>query len=302
MEPLLYISNLEKHIMDDFHLGPINLHLEPGTITALIGNNGSGKSTLLKTIMNLVKPDHGNIKIDNKFVHGENESWKPLVAYQPQTIIGWNAFTGEILKRLIAPLYPNWDERLFQKMIELFDVPLHKKFSKLSQGVQQKLNLALTVPRNAPLLILDEPTSFMDIPSKKLLIDLLVDWMEPGNRSILIASHQIDDIKKLSDYLFVLHNGKMLGHFEKEELTSTYARFWLNDSLSDTSIPGEVSREDRMIISDNPAETEAFLEAMSIKWSNRSSLELDDIITILLNNKKKMGGIQHGSHVNSGRP
>jgi ABC-2 type transport system ATP-binding protein len=286
MEPLLYIADLEKQVMDDFHLGPINLKLEPGTITALIGNNGSGKSTLLKTIMNLVKPDHGNIKIDNMFVHGENENWKRLVAYQPQTIIGWDAFTGEMLKKLIAPLYPAWDEALFQKMVELFEVPLGKKFAKLSQGVQQKLNLALTIPRNAPLLILDEPTSFMDIPSKKLLIDLLVEWMEPGNRSILIASHQIDDIKKLSDYLFVLHNGKMLGHFEKEELTSTYARYWLRDSLSDTRIPGEVTREDRMIISDNPMETEAYLEAKGIQWSNRSSLELDDIITILLNNKK----------------
>ncbi|WP_026907848.1 ATP-binding cassette domain-containing protein [Paucisalibacillus globulus] len=285
MDALLSIRDLEKRI-DEFHLGPLDLTIEPGTITALIGNNGSGKSTLLKMIMNLVQPGMGNIKVNNILVHSDNENWKPYVAYQPQTIIGWDPFTGEMLKDLIAPLYPNWDESLFLRMVELFEIPLNKKFSKLSQGVQQKLNLTLTLPRNAPLLILDEPTSFMDIPSKKLLIDLLVDWMEPGDRSIIIASHQIDDIKKLSDYLFVLHNGEVLGHFEKEALMENYARYWLSDSVSEESIPGVVSREEHVLISNNPKETESYFEQMNTKWTNRSSLEMEDIITLLLTKNK----------------
>ncbi|WP_010097750.1 ABC transporter ATP-binding protein [Ornithinibacillus scapharcae] len=297
MNPILYIRDLEKTI-DDFHLGPLDLSIEQGTITALVGNNGSGKSTLLKLIMNLVKPDKGNIKVHNTLVHGDNESWKELVAYQPQKIIGWDPFTGYTLKNLIAPLYPNWDDKQFQKIVEIFDIPLHKKFGKLSQGVQQKLNLALTIPRNASLLILDEPTSYMDIPSKKLLIDLLVDWMEPGNRSIIISSHQIDDIRKLSDYLYVLHNGKKIGHFEKEELVENYARYWLS-SKAPNNIPGEVSREDGVLISSNPEETEAYLVEHNIRWTNRSSLEIEDVITLLLSKNNTIGGSQHGSHVNS---
>ncbi|WP_047983922.1 ATP-binding cassette domain-containing protein [Ornithinibacillus californiensis] len=282
MDPLLYIENLEKDV-DDFHLGPVNLTIEPGTITALIGNNGSGKSTLLKLIMNLAQPEMGNIKVNNLLVHGNNESWKKLIAYQPQTIIGWDPFTGNALKEMIAPLYPNWDETLFQKMVDLFNIPLHKKFGKLSQGVQQKLNLALTIPRNTPLLILDEPTSYMDIPSKKILIDLLVDWMEAGDRSIIIASHQIDDIRKLSDYLFVLHDGEVIGHFEKEELMERYARYWISEPLPEAPIPGEVSREGNVLLSENPEATESYLEANNTRWNNRSSLEMDDVITLLLN-------------------
>ncbi|MBC5635507.1 ABC transporter ATP-binding protein [Ornithinibacillus sp. BX22] len=282
---LLYIENLEKDV-DDFHLGPVNLTIEPGTITAVVGNNGSGKSTLLKLILNLLQPQMGNIRVNNMLVHGDNENWKQFVAYQPQTTIGWDSFTGTMLKDLIAPLYPNWDELLFQKMIELFHVPVDKRFGKLSQGVQQKLNLALTIPRNAPLLILDEPTNFMDIPSKKILIDILVDWMEPGNRSIIIASHQIDDIRKLSDYLFVLHNGEVIGNFEKEELMEHYARYWLAGAVPETPIPGAISREGNVLISDNPSETEHFLEINNVKWNNRSSLEMEDIITLLLTKKE----------------
>lgn len=298
MDPLLYIRDLEKYI-DDFHLGPIDLTIEPGTITALVGNNGSGKSTLLKLIMNLVKPEKGNIKVNNILVHSDNEKWKQLVAYQPQKVIGWDPFTGNTLKDLIAPLYPNWDNNQFYRLVELLDIPLDKKFGKLSQGVQQKLNLALTLPRNTSLLVLDEPTSFMDIPSKKILIDLLVEWMEPGNRSIIIASHQIDDIKKLSDYLFVLHNGEKIGHFEKEELVESYARYWLSSTAPDEDVPGEISRDDGVLISNNPESTEAYLAEHNIKWTNRSSLEMEDVITLLLTKNISIGGHQHGSHVNN---
>ncbi|MUK88711.1 ATP-binding cassette domain-containing protein [Ornithinibacillus sp. L9] len=282
MQSLLNITHLQKKI-DDFQLGPINLTIESGTITALVGNNGSGKSTLLKMIMNLVKPDQGNIKLLDQFVHGPGEDWKQSVAYQPQTIIGWDAFNGKQLKELISPLYPNWSEELFENMVHLFDIPLNKKFSKLSQGMQQKLNLALTIPRNAPLLILDEPTSFMDIPSKKLLIDVLVDWMDQGEHAILIASHQVEDIKKLSDYLFVLHDGEMIGNYEKEALTESYKRFWLKDTvLPSSKIPGEIVRYNQQLISNQPDVTQQFLQEQGIQWTDHSAVELEEIISLLL--------------------
>ncbi|WP_099159254.1 ABC transporter ATP-binding protein [Virgibacillus ndiopensis] len=287
MKTWLEINDLQKKIDDDFQLGPIDLHIDPGTITALVGNNGSGKSTLLKLIMNLANPDMGNIKVFDKFVYGQDESWKNQIAYLPQTRIGWNAYTGNTLKGLTSPLYPNWDDALFTKIVELFDIPLNKRYRKLSQGIQQKLSLALTIPRNTPLLILDEPTSFMDIPSKKQFIDLLVDWIDQDERAIVIASHQTGDIKKLSDYLCVLQNGRHVGTFEKETLTERYARYWISDTLPESTIPGEVSRENHQLISNNPATTEKFFTENDIAWNNRSAVDLEDIVTYLVNKGKE---------------
>ncbi|RDW22370.1 ABC transporter ATP-binding protein [Oceanobacillus arenosus] len=281
MKAYVEISKLQKSI-DDFQLGPIDLIIEPETITALVGNNGSGKSTLLKLMVNLASSDSGNIKLFNTTVGREDESWKKNVAYLPQNIIGMDAYTGNTLKALIEILYPNWDNALFMELIKLFDVPLDKRFGKLSQGVQQKLNLALTVARNTPLLLLDEPTAFMDIPSKRFFMDILVDWMDKGDRSIILTSHQVEDIKKLSDYLFVLRNGDMIGNFEKENLTENYKRYWLNDQLPNTTIPGEVSRAHLQIVSNNPEVTEIFLQKNKIRWIDRKSLELEEIITLLL--------------------
>jgi len=191
----IQINNVEKNI-DQFRIGPIDLTIESGTITALVGDNGSGKSTLLKMMMNLVNYDTGTINAFGQNVHEEAEDWKKEIAYQPQTVIGYDGFTGHELNNLIAHWYPNWDQKLFVQLVDMFNIPLHKRFGKLSQGEQQKLTLALTIPRNTKLLILDEPTSFMDIPSKNLLTDLLIEWMEKDERSIIIASHQADDIKK----------------------------------------------------------------------------------------------------------
>jgi len=282
MNAIAKISHLEK-IIDYFEIGPIDLTIEPGTITALIGNNGSGKSTFLKMLMNLAKPYRGNIQLFGKWVNGPDESWKQRVAYLPQKQIGFEPFKGETLKEMISGLYPNWDESLFQKIIADFKVPLHKKYNALSPGLQQKLNLALTIPRNTELMILDEPTNFMDIPSKSLLQDILAEWMEHGDRALLFASHQAEDIQKLADYLVLLKDGVQKGVYLKEDLLENYQTYWFGHALTDThEIPGILTQEGNQLISDCPPETEKALEAKQIKWHSRSALPLEDIIALLL--------------------
>ena len=130
MLPWIEVKEVRKEI-EDFQLGPISLGVEPGTILAIVGNNGSGKSALLKLIMNLANVDDGEIRVFGKSVDGTDEGWKSHITYQPQRAVGWGAYTGTELKKLIAPLYTNWDEKLFGHMIKLFGVPLNKRFSKL---------------------------------------------------------------------------------------------------------------------------------------------------------------------------
>src|SRR5690625_217859 len=186
----------------------MNFSIQPGTVTALVGENGSGKSTLLKTLMNLIHVDRAIVLAFNQHIL-EEEDWKKNIAYQPQTTYGYDAFNGHDLKELTAHWYPNFDEQLFKDMVNKLNIPLNKKYSKLSQGMQQKLVLTLTIPRNTKILILDEPMTFMDIPAKNYITNLLVEWMEAGDRSIILASHQAEDIKKLADYLLIVNNGQI---------------------------------------------------------------------------------------------
>lgn len=280
MPAWIEVKDARKKV-DDFQLGPVNLEIEAGTITALVGNNGSGKSTLLKLLMNLARMDGGEIRIFGKPVDGGDESWKRHITFQPQKQVGWNAYTGNELKKLIAPLYLKWDDKLFGNMIQLFEIPLDKRFGKLSPGMQQKLSLALALPRKTDILILDEPTASLDIPSKKQFMDLLVDWMEPEDRAVVLTTHQADDLRKLADYLFLMQGGQGVGLYEKDRLVASYRRYWLTE-MPDGPVPGELSRDGRQLISDDPDATEQYLSDRNIQVLDNQALELEEIISLLL--------------------
>ena len=280
MLPWIEVKEVRKQI-EDFQLGPISLSIEPGTITAFVGNNGSGKSALLKLVMNLANADEGEIRIFGETVVGEDESWKRHITYQPQISVGWGAYTGIELKKLIAPLYTEWDEALFDRMIKLFGVPLDKRFSKLSPGMQQKLSLSLALPRSTKILILDEPTASLDIPSKKLVMDLLVDWMEREDRAIILATHQPEDLRKLADHLLLLKNGQVVGKYEKEMLITRFRRYWLKE-IPAWPVPGELSRAGNQLISENPEATEQYFIERESEIIDDNALELEEIISLLL--------------------
>ncbi|MGX7596862.1 ATP-binding cassette domain-containing protein [Planococcus plakortidis] len=280
MIPWIELTQVNKQI-DDFRLGPVSLAIEPGTITALVGNNGSGKSSLLKLMMNLANMDAGDIRVFGKSVDGEDESWKRHVTFLPQTPIGWNAYTGNDLKNLIAPLYAKWDDVLFERMIQLLDISLDKRFGKLSPGVQQKLSLSLALPRHTDILILDEPTASLDIPSKNLVMDLLVDWMEREDRAIILTTHQPESLRKLADYLFLMKDGQAIGHYEKDQLTSGFRRYWLEEMPAE-AVPGERSRSGRQLVSDHFEATENYLAEQRITIVDNKALELEEVISLLL--------------------
>ncbi|WP_046176417.1 ATP-binding cassette domain-containing protein [Domibacillus indicus] len=274
------LTRMTKSV-DDFSLGPVDLTLEPGTVTVLAGSNSSGKSLLLKTILNLVKKDDGEVKIFGEHVPGNTEQWIGRVGYMPQALIGCETFTGEELKSLVSRWYPNWDDCFFNTIAERLNIPLKKKYGKMSKGAQQKLSFALTIPRNPELLLLDEPTSHMDIPAKQIWLDILVEWMEAEERTILMATHNVDEIRKIADYISVMRNGKIIGTFEKEAFTRSYKRYWLH-KLPVHPVPGEAAREEGVIISRLPFETEQYFRVQNIEYTDVRPLDLEEIITMML--------------------
>lgn len=278
----LEVHSVKKKI-EDFLLGPIDLTLESGTVTALVGNNGAGKSTLLKTIMQMARQDAGDIIIFGSNTKNQDEAWKKQIAYQPQALAACDSFTGNELLRLFSRWYPNWDQRLFEEMITTFEIPLNKKYGKLSQGNQQKLVSALTLARNAELLILDEPTASMDILSKQRYMNFLIEWMEREGKTIFISTHQMEDIRKLADYLIFMNHGQVVGSFEKDQLGRKYKRYWLTEDLPAVAIPGELERKGLRILTSNlPLETETYFQQENMQWHTDKFVDLEEAVTYLL--------------------
>ncbi|WP_027964993.1 ATP-binding cassette domain-containing protein [Halalkalibacillus halophilus] len=276
------LSRLEKEF-DGLSLGPINHQFEPDLIHVLVGNNGAGKSTLLKIMMQLVNPEAGETRINGRAISQQDEWWKPHISYLPQNQIGFDAFKGEQLHDLNRSWYESWDEELFQTIVKELHVPLNKKVTKLSNGMKQKLFFALTLARNTEIMLLDEPTNSMDLPSKQFVMDCIVEWMEREGRTILFTTHQIEEVRKLADHIMLIKDGQKIGSFNKDELTAAYVQLWMKEPLPSGKIPGEKERKgERLLISENAHETKTYLQSRNIEWIAEEPVDIETTITDML--------------------
>lgn len=220
-ENILEISGLSKHYRD-FHLDDINFCLPKGYIMGLIGPNGSGKTTTIKLIMNMLKKTAGNVTVFDKDNVKEEQSIKKelgVVFDSNYFVDEWNMSTVE---KSISPFYENWNSARYHELLAKFRIDKNKKVSELSKGMQMKLMLACAFSYDAKLLILDEPTSGLDPVSRDELLEILSEYIEDGQHSVLFSTHITSDLDKVADYITYLHFGKQQFTGGKDEFVDSF--------------------------------------------------------------------------------
>lgn len=186
----------------------LNLKLERGHIYGLLGKNGAGKSTLLKNIAGLVVPNAGFCKVNGHKSSQRVPSFLQELFFIPEELY-LPAVSAAQFAKGTAHFYPKFDLDMFWKILADFDVPQEGLLNKLSFGQQKKVLIAFGLATNTSLLIMDEPTNGLDIPSKiqfrKVIASVLTD-----ERCIIISTHQVRDLDSLIDTLIVLHNREIV--------------------------------------------------------------------------------------------
>ena len=202
-----------------FSLKDVNLTLSGGCIMGLIGENGAGKSTTIGLLMNTVKRDKGEIKVlgrDNRQDGFQNTKEDIGVvldeAYFPELL------NAKKVSRLMKCAYKNWQDDIFYDYLKRFQLSEKKRFKEYSRGMKMKLAIAVALSHQPKLLILDEATSGLDPVARDEIIELLNDFTRKEDHSVLISSHIISDLEKISDYIAYLHQGKLLFCEEKDRL------------------------------------------------------------------------------------
>lgn len=200
----------------------VTLTLETGCITGLIGRNGAGKSTTFKAILGLFKPDAGKITLDGKAVEKLSESEKADIGVT-MADSGFSAYmTVKDVIAVLSSMYPVFDKNDFIAKCEHFQIPLNQKIKEFSTGMRAKLKVLLAMSHGAKLLILDEPTAGLDVVARDEILDMLRDYMEAGDRSILISSHISTDLEGLCDDIYLIDEGKIVMHEETDVLVGQY--------------------------------------------------------------------------------
>ena len=200
----------------------LNMQIPENRIIGLIGANGAGKSTTFKLMLGLIRPDQGSVEI-----FGRNAA--ELSTEEKQEIGAVFADSGfsEYLKvqQLIPVMkrfYPDFQEEEFRERCERFRIPLNKQIKDFSTGMKAKLNVLLALSHGSRLLLLDEPTAGLDVVAREELLDLLREYMEIPDRSIVISSHISGDLEHFCDNLYMIHEGKIVLHEETDHILEDY--------------------------------------------------------------------------------
>lgn len=205
-----------------FRLDNITLNIKRGAITGLIGANGAGKSTLIKTIMRGLDAQSGSILYNGiRYKGNEKKVLRSVACVFDEAVFSDNTKPGYLAK-IYSKLYPTFDLKKFEELMNKFNLPVKKKYSKYSLGMKKKLLLILELCRNPEILILDEPTSAVDPYDRNEILTLIQEYMLDENHSVLFSTHITEDLDKIADYLITLDRGHKVIDADKEKLMDTY--------------------------------------------------------------------------------
>ena len=221
MTNFLEVNDLSKHFKD-FELRDISFSLPKGYIMGLIGPNGSGKTTTIKLILNMMKRESGEVRIMGL----DNLSFEKTVKSDVGAVFDSNCFCGDWTaaqtERSVSVFYKNWDRAKFSSLLKKFGIAPKTKVKALSKGMQMKLMLACAFSYNAKLLILDEPTGGLDPVSRDELLNILSEYIEDGEHSVLFSTHITSDLERVADYITYINGGELFYSGSKDDLVNMY--------------------------------------------------------------------------------
>ncbi|AMX00145.1 ABC transporter ATP-binding protein [Rummeliibacillus stabekisii] len=222
MENVVELKNVTKQFKE-FSVKNINLQVKQGFVTGFIGENGAGKSTTIKMMMNLLKPDAGEVKLFGLDYKSHEKAIKERIGFVYDSNIFFEGLNLKDIKRIVAPAYKQWDDTLFYRYVEQFELPLNKAIKTFSKGMQMKASLAIALSHHAELIIMDEPTAGLDPIFRRELLDLLQELMIEANRTIFFSTHITTDLDRIADYIAFMQNGELVFNQSIHNVAENYA-------------------------------------------------------------------------------
>lgn len=230
---MLKIKDLKKSY-DLFQLD-VSFEIPRGCITGLIGANGAGKSTIFKGILDLISIDGGTIEIFGKDYKTLSKKEKEKLG----VVLAESGFSGFLtvqdVAKILENMYSQFDKAMFFDYCKRYQLPLKKQIKEFSTGMKVKLKILTAISHKAEFLLLDEPTTGLDVLAREDLLSMLREYMEENeNRTILISSHISTDLEGLCDDLYMIDNGKVVLHEEIDTLLGQYGLLKISSEQYDT--------------------------------------------------------------------
>jgi ABC-2 type transport system ATP-binding protein len=209
------LSNVTKKFGDTYALKEADLTFEKGKIYGLLGPNGSGKSTTLKIMSGLVSPSFGEATIN-----GEKITRKAAakVGYLTELDMFYDSFTVGNMIDFYNSQFEDFQRDKSQDLLKFMELRPEMKIRQLSKGKRGRLKLVLVLSRNTELILLDEPFSGLDPMVRDSIVKSLLSFIDFDSQTVIIATHEINDIEAILDEAYILKDGIIINHCQVEEL------------------------------------------------------------------------------------
>jgi ABC-2 type transport system ATP-binding protein len=190
----------------------LDLRLQPGKVTVLLGGNGAGKSSLLRVLLGVLRPDRGTVRVFGKDPLRSHRAVVSRIGYVPDSPDVYPWMTLRDLGRFLAPHYPKWNDALFAEIAARLAVPAATRFKSMSRGEGMKAMLVAALAGEPDLLLLDEPFAGLDPLVREDVLQGVVEALRDGERTVLCATHELEIASRIADRVAVLHDGRIARH------------------------------------------------------------------------------------------
>ena len=202
-----------KHVTKTFEgfraLDDLTLTVPKGAVYGLVGPNGAGKSTAIRHLTGVYRPDCGEITMEGQQIY-ENNAIKARIGYIPDEIFYFPSASLEEMRRYYRSMYPKFDDALFERLYDVFQLPKKGQMRRFSKGMQKQAAFHLTICCRPDVMILDEPVDGLDPVMRRQVWSLILSDVAQHETTVLISSHNLRELEDVCDHVGIMDHGKML--------------------------------------------------------------------------------------------
>ena len=282
-----------KHVSKSFGkfkaLDNLTMTIPQGSVYGLVGPNGAGKTTAIRHITGVYRPDEGEITMEGLPIY-ENPQVKQAIGYIPDEIFYFFSATLKDMAKFYRGLYPRFDMPLFQRLTEVFQLPMSSPIRRFSKGMQKQAAFQLTLSIRPDVLVLDEPVDGLDPVMRRQVMSLILAEVAERNTTVLISSHNLRELEDVCDHVGIMNHGKMLLERSLADMQGNTVKLQMvGDVPEGLEILHQSStgRLQTLVVRGNAREVEAQVEASEPMFYDILPLSLEEIFIY------ELGGVNH---------